>query len=692
MPDNVQLNRNARPMPMRPQPQAQAGITPKEIISIVRRHVLLIIIMAFLGTVVGGGGWFVMKRLNPKYTARTAIDVKAPGEKDPMAFSSSMPNKDLYYQFRNTLASYMRQQSFRQELLKKQAIKNTNWYKQFDHNIADAVESLQNNLGASPQKDGNWIVMSMTCKNAKESALIVNEAANLFVQIQKDRAQGGSSDQLETLEKQRLRIESDLKIQESNLTALRTTYTEFENLEATTFRNYRVETIGNSESSRNELEGRIAQVQTTIDLLEKRLEGEYDEIVREQVERDNTAVVIRQRVTFLEQDLAQTLSRFGERHRRVRELQRQKTQEKYRDLNIAKAEYAKIITIRDEKRASLEKINGHIEKLNALHDDPELSKVGVAFAAPVPLRMSLASPITYAFGGFMMGMLAGLGLAFAIEMLNDLLRTPQDIAKHLKIPILGAICHASEDKDTKGIDLYQVIRQAPYSMMSECYRQMRTNIRLSDSGSSKKVLLVTSPGVGCGKTSVALNLIATLAAEGQKVLFIDTHFRNPITPTIFPRTESDGTVMDSISLGLSNYLLAQCEQQDVIRESGIDGLDIIDSGPLPSNPAEIFGGAIMNRLLEDASHDYDYVIIDGPPMIVTSAKVLASQAEGTIVVFNTSLTKRGQAQRTLRELKEVNANIIGTVLVGVRAMKGGYFHERYSAYRKYQNTQIPAAV
>ena len=100
----------------------------------------------------------------------------------------------------------------------------------------------------------------------------------------------------------------------------------------------------------------------------------------------------------------------------------------------------------------------------------------------------------------------------------------------------------------------------------------------------------------------------------------------------------------------------------------------------------------MNNLLEDASREYDYVIIDGPPMIVTSAKVLASQAEGTIVVFNTSLTRRGQAQRTLRELKEVNANVIGTVLVGVKAMKGGYFHERYSAYRKYQNTQIPAAV
>jgi capsular exopolysaccharide synthesis family protein len=265
------------------------------------------------------------------------------------------------------------------------------------------------------------------------------------------------------------------------------------------------------------------------------------------------------------------------------------------------------------------------------------------------------------------------------------LRTPSDIAKHLRVPLLGAICHASEDRDIKGVDLYQVTRQAPYSMMSEGYRQLRTNLRLSDTGSSKKVLLVTSPSIGCGKTTVAANLASTLASEGRKILLIDTHFRKPSTSGIFPHTSGDGT-------GLSNYLMGQCQSKDVIRQSGLEGLDVIDSGALPSNPAGLLGNKNMSSLLENAGHEYDYVIIDGPPMIVSSAQVLASQAEGTILVFNTSATRRGEALRTLRELREVNANVVGTVLVGVKAMKGGYFQERYRTYRKYQKTQIPAAV
>jgi Mrp family chromosome partitioning ATPase len=138
--------------------------------------------------------------------------------------------------------------------------------------------------------------------------------------------------------------------------------------------------------------------------------------------------------------------------------------------------------------------------------------------------------------------------------------------------------------------------------------------------------------------------------------------------------------------------MGQCEYDDVVRPSGIEGLDIIDSGPLPSNPAEILGSANMSKLLEKSRQLYDYVVIDGPPLLVSDAKILAVQVDGTIMVFNAAITRRGAAQRILRELRNINANIIGSVLLGVRSMKGGYFHEAYRSYQAYQQIQVAGPV
>jgi capsular exopolysaccharide synthesis family protein len=144
--------------------------------------------------------------------------------------------------------------------------------------------------------------------------------------------------------------------------------------------------------------------------------------------------------------------------------------------------------------------------------------------------------------------------------------------------------------------------------------------------------------------------------------------------------------------GLSNYLMGQCQAEEIVRSSGISGLDIIDSGPLPSNPAEILNNTFMDQLLEKCHQSYDYVIIDGPPMLVSEAKVLAFKVDGTILVLNTSSTKRGTALRTLRELRNINADTIGCVLLGVRAMKGGYFQEIYKSYEYYQQTHLAHSV
>jgi len=481
----------------------------------------------------------------------------------------------------------------------------------------------------------------------------------------------------------------------------------------------------------------ISNLEGQVDTLRTRAQGEHDVVVREQTERDNIAQGMRRMIANLEVGLAQQLTTFGEDHRQTRvsrealkqakadyaarqkdigdlrrqsqlknaedqltiftkeleslEQQRIQAKQEYKDLDNLRASYQKIATIRDQKQQLLENITNNIEKLNMVFNDPEISKVKPVGLAPEPLRMSSPNIKIFLPAGFILGFMFGVALAFAIELLNDLLRTPNDVRKYLRVPLLGTICHADQDEYLEGIELCHVVRQAPYSIISESYRQFRINLKLSGTGDSKKILLITSGKAGEGKTSVATNMAATLIAEDRKVLLIDTNFRKPSTTTLFPLAEAEESA-EHPDYGLSNYLMNQCRPEDIIRTSGIAGLDIIDSGPLPSNPAEILDNSNMGQLLDQCRRIYDYVVIDSPPLLLSEAKILAAQADGTILVFNTELTKRGAAKRVLRELHSINANIIGCVLMGVRAWKGGYFREIYKSYQQYQQAQLAHSI
>ena len=126
-------------------------------------------------------------------------------------------------------------------------------------------------------------------------------------------------------------------------------------------------------------------------------------------------------------------------------------------------------------------------------------------------------------------------------------------------------------------------------------------------------------------------------------------------------------------------------ENQVIRESAIEGLYVIDSGPLPANPAELVLGDRMRSLLDHCKTNFDYVIIDGPAMLVSDSKTLASVADATLVVLNASSTHRGAAMR-------IHADVVGTVLMAVKSRKGGYFREIYRSYQKYQQVPVEQPV
>ena len=101
----------------------------------------------------------------------------------------------------------------------------------------------------------------------------------------------------------------------------------------------------------------------------------------------------------------------------------------------------------------------------------------------------------------------------------------------------------------------------------------------------------------------------------------------------------------------------------------------------------------MKELLGNLKNDYDHIIIDSAPILVLSeAKVLSRLADGTVLVFNADVTRRGTALRSIRELREIKAHMVGSILVSVKAMKGGYYHEQFKTYQRYQEAQLTRTV
>ena len=189
--------------PAGPRPVA-AGIalTPKEVYGILRRHVLLVFSLTALGFVLGVVSWYLMLRYFPKYTAQTFIKVLPPVEKDPMVIGGGQAGMDIQYGHRMSMAALITQQRNLEELVARDKIQQTKWFNRFgdikSKKIAKAVENLKKYFGAFAQREGDYVVVSMTCHDKDEATLIVNEMVDLFIGSEKQSTKSGVSDRDET--------------------------------------------------------------------------------------------------------------------------------------------------------------------------------------------------------------------------------------------------------------------------------------------------------------------------------------------------------------------------------------------------------------------------------------------------------------------------------------------------------------
>lgn len=188
----------------------------------------------------------------------------------------------------------------------------------------------------------------------------------------------------------------------------------------------------------------------------------------------------------------------------------------------------------------------------------------------------------------------------------------------------------------------------------EAFKKIRTNLIFSTAGEGCKKVVVTSSVPNEGKTMVSANLAISLAQNGERVLLIDGDLRSPSVHRFFKASQIPG---------LSDTLVGLKQINDVLMQVGQLTLHIIPAGTIPPNPAELLSSKTMEKVLEQLSSYYDYIIIDSTPVnIVSDALNLADQVNGYIVVARENATEHKELKQTLESLEFAHAKILGIVL------------------------------
>ena len=293
---------------------------------------------------------------------------------------------------------------------------------------------------------------------------------------------------------------------------------------------------------------------------------------------------------------------------------------------------------------------------------------------PVPVSPKRVQDAVIAIG---VGLLLGIGFALLRENLDDRVRGKDQLEQLMPgIPVLGLIPVIDKWRDRKRP--YLVAQTQPRSPPSEAYRGLRTSVQFMALENPTKVLQITSPSAGDGKTTTSANLAWIMADAGQRVVLIGCDLRQPRIHEFF------GLPND---VGFTSVLLGEAELEDALLSvPNQPGLLMLPTGPVPPNPSELLSSARTQQVFKSLSAYADMVIVDSAPVLpVTDAAVLSTHADAILLVVSVGMDKRRDVVRSVEMLNQINAPIAGIVLNRApETDSSAYYHYGYEEKSSYK--------
>ncbi len=458
-------------------------------------------------------------------------------------------------------------------------------------------------------------------------------------------------------------------------------------------------------SSEGSLQAQVAEVEQELsnlsDQVQKRSEDtiatQTQQIETQKVELEQQINSLLGEITGLEQDIddltpkvivaGQPPAALTLEQRNLLTEKRTELAQKQFQLELAQGNYTQLLAplpsadaansptkLRDIEQANLELYrqlystllsNYEAVRLARLENTPNVVQVERASPSSVPIQ---SGPLRNVIMGALMGLLLTGTLAFTLEYLDDTLKTPQDVANVLGLPVVGYVVNEAGIEKGEGTPY---VSSNPRSPLAETFRTLRTNLEFASVDKPLKTILITSPGSSEGKTTVASNLAAVMAQANKRVILLEGDLRRPRVHRALGMSNQ---------IGLSDVFRGQMDIRDVARYSKVKDLAVITSGSLPPNPAELLGSARMAQILARLVESASVVIIDSPPFLVTDATVLSAKVDGVLLVIQPGKTHAEAAKAMLAQLNRAGAHVVGVVLNRVPRKNANYY-----GYYRYEN-------
>jgi succinoglycan biosynthesis transport protein ExoP len=570
--------------------------------------------------------------------------------------------------------------------------------------VSDFIKRIK----VSPIRNSRLVDVRFESKDSVLAATIVNTLADVYISQNLETKLRAVQDAVKWLHN---RIEEERKkVEKAEQALLRykekhSIITDFssdvENITAQKLAHLNTQVV-EAESNRVEAETRYKQAMVltgTPDMLDSIPEVLNNELIRQ----------IKSMEVELFKRISELSKKYGQKHPRMvaieselNTLQKRRTQEVSRVINSLKNEYKVALAKENSLKAALAKQKKESLELNqkaiqygvlrresesarymyellikrfketSLTEDMKTGNIRIVDRAEVPEYPTKPKKKLNILLAIIVSLLTGTGLAFFFEYLDNTIKLPEEVEKHLDIPFLGSTpLFSTKNKwnirDDTSPEL--VAFNYPRSTASELYRGIRTSILFSSAEAVPQVVLITGVGQQEGKTITTANLAVTMAQADSKIVILDCDMRRANVHKVF------GTANDH---GISNLLVGNSNMREAILHTRIPNLDVIPCGPIPPNPAELLGSTRMTTLLNSLRKHYAHILIDSPPSIaVTDAVVLSKSVDGVILVIRAGYTAKEIIKSGIAQFGAVGAHILGAVLNGVDMSRDSYRYQYY---------------
>jgi capsular exopolysaccharide synthesis family protein len=579
-----------------------------------------------------------------------------------------------------------------------------------DQRLRGLVQSFKVNLSVRPVGRSRLISLSFEHADSKKAALIANTMTENFLANGLSRKFNATADARDFLSERLTVVRNSLEEAERNLVAyakdngiinannedtqdgsssLDMNALRVLNAELTAASVARVEAQANYEQSlKSEFMAELLENDSIARLQSERiaLNAEYLEKLAIYKPQFPLMVELKSRIELFDQEIAQrtedvksaarveseavynlALNKETDLKRRVRDLKALviDTREKSVDYNILKRQ---VETERTQYEALLQRL-----KEVSVADDLGSNLIEVVDRAQIPNLPFKPNRLQgLALALFLSGVL-GFAIAYILELLDDHIKGPEDVKSKLGEIIMGVIPVGKNPND------FLVELTDPQSAVSESYASLRTNLQFSGADGGPRVIQITSTRSGEGKSVTSLATALRFAGIGKKVLLIDADMRLPT----FVQSGSQ-------SIGLSGVLTSRVDYADEIIDSQYDNLDLLPSGVIVPNPSEILSGGQFDALLDYARKHYDYIIVDGPPVLgLADAPIIGAKVDATLLIIETAKLRTPNVRASLERLKTSGTKVLGVVLTKYKAQGKGYMNYYQYAYggkdKAYQN-------